>query len=72
MAKVVVIGLPGETGLWVADIDAGTVTPLQPTAGSPLDSANKLRASGVAINKGVDFSVAGSSAAEAFSGHLDP
>jgi hypothetical protein len=72
MAKVVVIGLPGETGLWVADLDAGTITPLQPTVGSPLESASKLRASGAAIIKGVDFSVTVNSAAEAFSGHLDP
>jgi hypothetical protein len=71
MAKVVVIGLPGEAGLWVADLDAGTVTPFQPKAGSPLDSANKLRASGAAIIKGVDFSVVVNAAAEAFSGHLD-
>jgi hypothetical protein len=70
MAKVVVIGLPGETGLWIADLDAGTVAPLQPAAGSPLESAGKLRAGGTTVINGVDFAVAVRSAAEAFSGHL--
>ncbi len=71
MAKVVVIGLPGEAGLWVADLDAGTVSAFQPPAGSPLEAASKLRAGGAAINKGVNFSVVVKSADDAFSGHLD-
>ncbi|MDY6963166.1 hypothetical protein [Pseudorhizobium marinum] len=71
MARVVVLGVPGETGLWVADLDAGTVTAFQPPAGSALDAASKLRASGAVILKGVDFSVAVKSADDAFSGHLD-
>ena len=71
MAKVVVLGVPGEAGLWVADLDAGTVTAFQPPAGSALEAASKLRASGAAILKGVDFSVAVESVDDAFSGHLD-
>lgn len=71
MAKVVVIGLPGEDKLWVADLDAGTVTPLAAPASGPLGEALKLRASGATIIKGVDFSVVVGSAAEALSGHLD-
>ena len=71
MARVVVLGVPGETGLWVADLDAGTVAAFQPPAGSAVEAASKLRASGAAILKGVDFSVAVESADDAFSGHLD-
>ena len=71
MTNVVVIGVPGEAGLWVADIGAGTLTPFQPPAGSQLEAASKLRAGGAAIIKGVDFSVALKSADDAFSGHLD-
>lgn len=26
MSRIVVIGIPGEDGLWMADLDAGTVT----------------------------------------------
>ncbi|MGE6740298.1 hypothetical protein ACQKGC_08510 [Allorhizobium pseudoryzae] len=28
MSRIVVIGIPGEDGLWMADLDAGTVTPV--------------------------------------------
>jgi len=71
MARIVVIGAPGETGLWVADLDAGTVKPFEPPAGSALEAAGKLRASGATIIKGVDFAVSVKSADDAFSGHLD-
>ncbi|MDQ1184057.1 MULTISPECIES: hypothetical protein [Agrobacterium] len=71
MARIFVIGAPGESGLWVADLDAGTVKPFQPPAGSALEAATKLRAGGAAIIKGVDFAVAVKSADDAFSGHLD-
>jgi hypothetical protein len=29
MAKVVVFGVAGDDGLWVADLDAGTIAPLR-------------------------------------------
>lgn len=72
MANVVVLGIPGETGLWVADFEAGTVTALAAPAPGPLASANDLRASGVTLVKGVDFAVAVSSAAKVAAGLLDP
>lgn len=72
MAKVVVLGVPGETGLWLADLDAGTVTALAAPAEGPLAAASNLRASGVTVTKGDDFAVAVSSAASVASGLLDP
>jgi hypothetical protein len=72
VAKVVVIGIPGEAGLWLADIDAGTVTAMESPAEGPLAAANKLRAGGSIVTKGVDFAVVISSAAKVSSGLLDP
>ncbi|WEX76457.1 hypothetical protein PYH37_004764 [Sinorhizobium numidicum] len=70
MAKVVVIGIPGEPGLWLADLGNGTVRPLDSVTGD-LATANSLRAKGGAVIKSVDFAVAVSSADEVFSGHFD-
>lgn len=69
-AKVVVIGIPGEPGLWLADLGSGTVTPLDQVTGD-LAAADKLRAQGGTIVKNVDLAVAVSSADKVFSGHFD-
>ncbi|API50546.1 hypothetical protein BMW22_01850 [Rhizobium leguminosarum] len=68
MAKAVIIGIPGEAGLWLADLDAGTVKPLNPTG--ELATANGLRKAGTFV-KSVDLAVAVSSAQVALSGHVD-
>jgi len=68
MAKAVIIGIPGETGLWLADLDAGTVKPLDPTG--DLATANSLRKTGGTFVKSVDFAVGVSSAQAALSGHV--
>ncbi|MBW9064729.1 hypothetical protein JNB71_15545 [Rhizobium herbae] len=70
MSKVVVIGFPGDPTLYVADIDAGTVTPLNTVTGA-LASANQLRASGGVVVKDVDFAVAISSASSVSAGLFD-
>lgn len=70
MAKVVVIGIPGETGLWLADLDNGTVRPLNSVTGE-LASVNALRKPGSAFVKNVDLAVAVSSADVVFGGHVD-
>ncbi|MBB4190721.1 hypothetical protein GGE45_000204 [Rhizobium aethiopicum] len=69
MAKAVIIGIPGEEGLWLADLDAGTVKPLNPTG--ELTTASSLRKAGGIFVKGVDLAVAVSSAQVALSGHVD-
>lgn len=71
MANVVVIGISGESGLWLADLAAGTVTQLPQPLSGQLASAEALRRSGAAVVKGVDFAVAVSSAGPVFSGHFD-
>ncbi len=71
MAKVVVIGIEGEDGLWVADLDAGTVSKIaKPTQGE-LASADKLRSAGTAIVKGVNLAVTAQSSASAAGGFMD-
>lgn len=72
MAKVVVLGIPGEAGLWLADLDAGTVSKIDAPADGALASANALRSGGSAVIKGVDFAIAVSTAAKVSSGLLDP
>ncbi|MDF1631314.1 hypothetical protein [Mycoplana sp. MJR14] len=71
MSKVVVIGVAGEDGLWVADLGAGTVTRIvDPTAGA-LQTANELRKSGVTLTKGIDLAVVAQSAASVSGGYMD-
>lgn len=71
MAGVVVIGLAGDTDLYVVDLGAKTVTPLNPPASGALGDANNLRTSGVNVVKGVTLAVSVKSAASAASGYLD-
>jgi hypothetical protein len=71
MSAVVVISITGEEGLWVADLAAGTVIPLDPPKGSKLREVADLRKSGTSISKGVDLAVVVKSAREAASGHYE-
>ena len=71
MSKVVVLGVSGDKGLWLVDIDAKTVTPLQVPAGTDLAAAVKQREAGGTLIKTVDFAIAVSSAQAVFSGHVD-
>ncbi|AUX77060.1 MULTISPECIES: hypothetical protein [Sinorhizobium] len=70
MAKVVVIGIPGESGLWVADLGNRTVTPLNSVTGD-LAVVNGFRKPGAVIAKNVDLAVAVSSVDDVFAGHFD-
>ncbi|WP_168879810.1 hypothetical protein [Rhizobium sp. P28RR-XV] len=71
MAKVVVIGVAGEHGLWVADLDAGTVTPLPHAATGHLRTVVDLRGAGASVIKGVDVAIAVRSTASVASGHME-
>ncbi len=71
MARNVVFGLPGEAGLWIADLDAGTVAPLKAEAGSALATADGLRKNGATVVKGVNLALAVETAGAAFSGFMD-
>ena len=70
MARVIVIGVPGDSKLYVADLDAGTVQPLEAVSGA-LASASSLRANGATVTKGVDFAVAVKSGDAAAAGLFD-
>lgn len=71
MARVVVIGVAGEDGLWVVDLDAGTVTPLaQPTSGE-LKTVADLRAAGTSVIKGVNVAITVKATSSAAAGHMD-
>ncbi|OCP22436.1 MULTISPECIES: hypothetical protein [unclassified Ensifer] len=71
MARVVVISIAGEEGLWVADLDAGSVVPLDPPTTGGLKTVADLRATGTIVTKGVDVAVVVKSAEAASSGHYD-
>lgn len=71
MANVVVIGVAGEDGLWVADLGAGTVTKIADPATGALQTANDLRKSGVTVTKGIDLAVVAQSAASVSGGYMD-
>jgi hypothetical protein len=70
MAKVVVIGIPGETDLWLADLGAGTVTKLPAAKSGALAEAHKLRAAGAIVHKGVDLAIVVSSKEAVASGQF--
>ncbi len=62
MAKLVVLGVAGETDLWLVDLTAGTVTPtssaaLTGAAAGSAASIDQLRSTGYSIIKGVDLAV---------------
>lgn len=71
MAKVVVLGVEGEQGLWVVDLDVGTVTPLpEPTTGN-LKKVVDVRAAGASVIKGVDVAIRVESAGAVAAGHME-
>ena len=60
MTQAVILGIEGEEGLWLADLQSGTITPVKEPLTGELAKAASLRTSGVAIMKGVDFAIAAS------------
>ena len=71
MARIVVIALPGDEQLYLADLDAGTVQPMAAPTSGPLAAANDLRSAGGTIVKGVNLVVAVSSSEQVASGVFD-
>lgn len=57
MARIVVLGVEGDNGLWVADLDAGTVTQIGVPASGPLKAGDDLRKAGATVTAGVNFAV---------------
>ncbi|OOG71001.1 hypothetical protein BLJAPNOD_04881 [Ensifer sp. M14] len=71
MTKVVVIGIEGEKGLWVVDLDARSVEPLETPKSGGLKTVADLRATGASVIKGADVALVVKSAAAASSGHYE-
>ncbi|MGY5809619.1 hypothetical protein ACXHXG_18085 [Rhizobium sp. LEGMi198b] len=71
MAAFVVIGIPGDPQLYLADLAAGTVSPINSPTGSTLGIADQLRNAGATIVKGVNLAVTVGSSAHAASGQFD-
>jgi hypothetical protein len=72
MANFVVIGIPGDPQLYLADLSAGTVTSLKVPAGSDLGIADQLRNAGATVVKGVNLAITVGSTQDAGSGRSDP
>ncbi len=66
----VVFALENAKELYVADLEAGTVTKLDAPTGQLADVA-ALAASGATVTKGVSLALAVNSAASVSSGHVD-
>lgn len=65
MSKVVVLGLEGETGLWVADIESGTITAVAAKA------AEELRRTAQIAPRGVSFATVAETSEPLSGGILD-
>ncbi|TCN29914.1 hypothetical protein [Sinorhizobium americanum] len=70
MSKVVVIGIPGEPGLWIADLGNRTVAPLDQVRGD-LATVNGFRQLGSTFVNNVDLAIAVGSVDDVFAGHVD-
>lgn len=78
MAKFVLFGLEGEAGVWLADLEAGTVSEVDPAAAEAAGAADagfvstalKARENGYSIVKGVNFAVATTSRSDASAHHM--
>ncbi|WP_246663204.1 hypothetical protein [Rhizobium sp. WL3] len=68
MAGVVILGLTGEDGLWVVDLEAGAVLPLDIVPVGDMATAASYRSVGASFIKGVNFAVHVTSAAQAAEG----
>ncbi|MDK4702156.1 MULTISPECIES: hypothetical protein [unclassified Rhizobium] len=68
MAKAVLIGIKGEKGLWLADLEKGTIVRYTRRLTGDLGKAESWRAKGIRVEKDVDFAVALTSAGDVASG----
>ncbi|GAC1045130.1 hypothetical protein [Rhizobium sp. No.120] len=71
MAGAVLIGIDGEDGLWLADLQQGTVVRYTQPLKGELATAEAWRAKGIRVQKDVDFAVALTSADGVASGLLE-
>lgn len=71
MTQVVVFGVEGDEGLWLADLGTGTVTRIDEPLKGALASANEHRNAGATVVKGVNLAVRANSAGSVSGGFMD-
>lgn len=71
MSKVVVLGVEGEDGYWLADFEAGTLTKIDDAADDAFAFAARSRQSGQPLVRGVKFAVVTNNGEDPASGHVD-
>jgi hypothetical protein len=71
MARLIVLGVQGDEGLWVADLDAGTVTQIGAPSSGALKQADELRKAGATVTKGVNLAALATSADAVSGGFMD-
>ncbi|WP_181703658.1 hypothetical protein [Chthonobacter albigriseus] len=69
MSKQIILGLKGEAGLWMVDLDAGTAARVA-ESDAFLSEANAARAAGESLIDGIDLAVAAEMRADAPSQRL--
>lgn len=71
MTRLVVLGVQGDDGLWLADLDAGTITQIDVPATGALKNADDLRKAGASVIKGVNLAALATSADAVSGGFMD-
>ncbi|MGF6177780.1 hypothetical protein [Ensifer sp. 4252] len=71
MAKLAILGFAGEEGLYIVDLEAGTVAPMTVPVKGALQTVVDLQRAGGAVIKGVSVAVSVTSAEDISNGRFD-
>lgn len=71
MSKVVVLGVEGEEGFWLADFEAGTLTKIDDASNDAFAFVARSRQSGEPLVRGVKFAVVTNNGEDPAGGHVD-
>lgn len=71
MAKVAILGLVGEEGLYIVDLEAGTVAPMTVPVKGALQAVVDLQKVGGSVIKGVSVAISVKSAEDISNGRFD-
>lgn len=71
MAKVAILGFAGEEGLYVVDLEAGTVAPITTPIKGALQAVVDVQKAGGSVIRGVNVAVSVTSAEDISNGRFD-
>ena len=71
MTKFAVIGVKGESGYWLVDFSAGTVSSVEDAPDAPFGYTAEARKNGAVLTAGLDLGVVVVEDGQSFSGHYD-